>query len=103
MSDKKCSGCPSEGSCTVDPATCSMPVPTRGGFKHIIAVGSGKGGVGKSTVSALLAIGLSRLGHKTALLDADITGPSIPSMLGVSEMPHGTPEGIVPLYHRCLA
>ncbi|HOI81901.1 MAG TPA: P-loop NTPase [Synergistales bacterium] len=96
MSDKKCSGCPSEGSCTVDPATCSMPVPTRGGFKHIIAVGSGKGGVGKSTVSALLAIGLSRLGHKTALLDADITGPSIPSMLGVSEMPHGTPEGIVP-------
>ena len=73
-----------------------MPVPTRGRFKHIIAVGSGKGGVGKSSVSALLAIGLSRLGHKTALLDADITGPSIPSMLGIHGIPSGIPTGITP-------
>jgi len=73
-----------------------MPVPTRGRFKHIVAVGSGKGGVGKSSVAALLAIGLSRLGHKTAILDADITGPSIPSMLGVKGMPLGVPTGLVP-------
>ncbi|NLO56744.1 MAG: Mrp/NBP35 family ATP-binding protein [Thermovirga sp.] len=73
-----------------------MPVPTRGCFKHIIAVGSGKGGVGKSSVSALLAIGLSRLGHKTALLDADITGPSIPSMLGIHGIPSGIRNGIIP-------
>ncbi len=97
MSDSKCEGCQSQGSCNQDPATCSMPVPTRGGFKHIIAVGSGKGGVGKSSVSALLAIGLARLGNRVALLDADITGPSIPSMMGVSGMPKGTPEGIEPL------
>jgi len=96
VSDNKCKGCPSEGSCGEDPATCSMPVPTRGRFKHIVAVGSGKGGVGKSSVSALLAIGLSRLGHKTALLDADITGPSIPSMLGVYGIPSGVPTGIIP-------
>lgn len=96
MSENKCGGCPSEGSCNLDPGSCSMPVPTRGHFSHIIAVGSGKGGVGKSSVSALLAIGLARLGHRTALLDADITGPSIPSMLGISGMPYGTPEGIVP-------
>lgn len=96
MSDNKCKGCPSQGSCDQDPATCSMPVPTRGRFKHIVAVGSGKGGVGKSSVAALLAIGLSRLGHKTAILDADITGPSIPSMLGVKGMPLGVPTGLVP-------
>lgn len=96
MSDNKCEGCPSEGTCSQDSATCSMPVPTRGRFKHIIAVGSGKGGVGKSSVSALLAIGLSRLGHKTALLDADITGPSIPSMLGIHGIPSGIPTGITP-------
>jgi len=96
VSDNKCEGCPSEGTCSQDSATCSMPVPTRGCFKHIIAVGSGKGGVGKSSVSALLAIGLSRLGHKTALLDADITGPSIPSMLGIHGVPSGIPTGITP-------
>lgn len=96
MSENKCSGCPGEGSCNQDPGKCSMPVPARGKFRHIIAVGSGKGGVGKSSVSALLAIGLARLGIRVALLDADITGPSIPSMMGVSGMPKGTPEGIIP-------
>lgn len=97
MSENKCSGCPGEGSCSMDPSDCSMPVPTRGNFRHIIAVGSGKGGVGKSSVSALLAIGLAGLGNKVALLDADITGPSIPSMMGVSGIPQGTPDGMIPL------
>jgi len=94
--ENKCRGCPGEGSCSMDPKECSMPVPTRGRFSHIVAVGSGKGGVGKSSVSALLATGLASLGHRVALLDADITGPSIPSMMGVSGMPQGTPEGIIP-------
>jgi ATP-binding protein involved in chromosome partitioning len=53
--------------------------------KHIIAVASGKGGVGKSTVSANLAIALARNGFKTALVDADIYGPSIPRMFGIEE------------------
>lgn len=53
--------------------------------KHIIAVASGKGGVGKSTVSANLAIALARQGLKVALVDADIYGPSIPTMFGVED------------------
>ena len=55
------------------------------GVKNIIAVSSGKGGVGKSTVTANLAIGLARMGYKVGLLDADIFGPTIPKMLAVEE------------------
>ncbi len=55
------------------------------GVKNIIVVASGKGGVGKSTVAANLAIALSREGYKTALVDADIYGPSIPRMFGIED------------------
>ena len=57
------------------------------GIKHVIAVMSGKGGVGKSLVAGLLAVGLKRRGFSVGVLDGDITGPSIPRMFGVREKP----------------
>lgn len=61
-----------------------QPLP---GVGAIIAVGSGKGGVGKTTLSVNLAIALSKLGHKVGLLDADVYGPNVPLMLGTTETP----------------
>ncbi len=66
-------------------------VAQQAGVKHVIAVMSGKGGVGKSLVAGLLAVGLSRRGMRVGILDGDITGPSIPRMFGVREKP-----GVVP-------
>ncbi|MCF7935029.1 MAG: Mrp/NBP35 family ATP-binding protein [Synergistales bacterium] len=70
--------------------------PTKGSFSHTIAVGSGKGGVGKSSVAALTAVALARAGKKVAVLDADVTGPSIPKLLGVTGTPEGDEQGIIP-------
>src|SRR5580692_11783094 len=67
------------------------------GVKNLIAVGSGKGGVGKTTVSVNLAIALAHLGYKTGLLDADVYGPNVPLMMGTSSTPHAVGERIQPL------
>lgn len=64
-------------------------------IKHVIAVASGKGGVGKSTVTSLLAVAMARKGYKTAILDADITGPSIPKNFGLSGMLSATEDGMI--------
>ena len=62
----------------------------------MIGVVSGKGGVGKSLVTSMLAVTFNRRGFKTAILDADITGPSIPKAFGVKEKAHGTEQYIIP-------
>ena len=64
--------------------------------KKVIAVVSGKGGVGKSTVTSMLAVNMQRLGYKTAILDADITGPSIPKSFGLKAGIDGDNNGIIP-------
>lgn len=74
--------------------------PTKpSGVKRILAIGSGKGGVGKSTVSSNLAVALAKAGRKVGLLDADIYGPSIPRMMGINKKP-ASPDGktIIPLH-----
>ncbi len=73
-------------------------VQLNGDIKHIIAVASGKGGVGKSTVAANLAAALKQKGNKVGLLDLDIYGPSLPIILGIHDMPHVTPDRkLIPL------
>jgi len=68
-----------------------QPTPTSiPGVKSIIAVGSGKGGVGKTTLAVNLSLALARLGYKVGLLDADIYGPNVPLMLGATEPPQVT-------------
>ena len=66
-------------------------------IKRVIAVVSGKGGVGKSMTSALLSVASQNKGYITAVMDADITGPSIPRMFGVNERASGSEEGILPV------
>jgi Mrp family chromosome partitioning ATPase len=65
-------------------------------IKNVIAIMSGKGGVGKSLVTGLLAVGLAKKGYKTGILDADITGPSIPKMFNIKKKPEGSEMGILP-------
>lgn len=77
-----------------------MPAQQMSHIDHVVAVMSGKGGVGKSLVTALLAVGLARQGHRVGILDADVTGPSIPRLFGLQEQPIGMPWGLMPVRSR---
>lgn len=96
--------------CTHNCETCGESCPSRqdpksmlekphalSKIKKVIGVVSGKGGVGKSLVTSLSAVESARLGYRTAILDADITGPSIPRSFGLTEKACGTEEGLYPV------
>lgn len=84
------------------PPQAEMPKQPIEGVKYLIAVGSGKGGVGKTTVAVNLAIGLARLGQKTGLLDADVYGPNVPLMVGICDAPYAIGNRIQPLEQHGL-
>ena len=98
-----CDTCPSKGNCSSQ-ATCQIENNPNNHVKKIVGVMSGKGGVGKSTISVLIAKELSEKGYRVGVLDADITGPSIPRLLHVQDrklmsselglMPVETEQGI---------
>ncbi len=74
-----------------------MPRVPIQGVKHLVAVGSGKGGVGKTTVAVNLAVGLARLGYQAGLMDADVYGPNVPLMMGINKTPAASGDRIQPL------
>lgn len=103
MSDKNCgsscSSCPSGSTCSskkTTPKSFQVPPNELSSIKKVVAVMSGKGGVGKSMITTLLAVLAKRRNMKIAILDADITGPSIPKMLGVHQKIVGNDRGMFP-------
>lgn len=97
----QCESCPSSNNCTQDDKEkCQMNGNSLSQIKKVIGIMSGKGGVGKSTISVLLASALQKNGNKVGILDADITGPSIPRLLGLQDKrAEVIEEGILPVTH----
>jgi len=96
---ESCNSCSAEGSCTTDSCSSEPKVSEAQKASHVdkvIAVMSGKGGVGKSSVTSMLAVTLMRQGYKVGVLDADITGPSIPKIFGVTGRAGVSKTGILP-------
>ena len=92
-----CSSCGSSCSSRTQPQSLLAQPHEGTHVKHVIAVVSGKGGVGKSLVTSLMAVQMRRHGFKTAILDADITGPSIPKSFGITGRATGDETGIFPV------
>lgn len=98
-SEEACAGCAQAGNCSSQKTDMKVAGNAYSSVKKVIGVISGKGGVGKSLVTASLARMLKEKGYNVGILDADITGPSIPKMYGVHEKATGSEEGIFP----CIA
>ena len=81
-----CSSCKSDCASREKKTSFIKPLHEGAAVKKVIAVASGKGGVGKSLVTSLLAARANKFGYRTAVLDADITGPSIPKYFGITEI-----------------
>lgn len=97
--EESCAGCAHADSCSSKKEDFREPENKYSSIKKVIGVVSGKGGVGKSLVTASLARMMREKGYTVGILDADITGPSIPKMYGIHEKARGTEEGILP----CIA
>lgn len=91
-----CSSCGEECSSRQAPESFAAPMNSHSNVKKVIGVVSGKGGVGKSLVTSLLASGVRKTGLSTAVLDADITGPSIPKLFGINKRAEGSDYGLLP-------
>lgn len=91
-----CSSCGQACSSRTAPQDLHEKLNDLSSVKKVIAVVSGKGGVGKSLVTSAMAVEMNRRGHKTAILDADITGPSIPKAFGINTRAKGSDFGILP-------
>ena len=91
-----CSTCSSNCASRKEPQDLHEPANAKSNIKHVIGVVSGKGGVGKSLVTCMLAVLLQRKGYKVGVLDADITGPSVPKAFGVKSEVTGSEDGMFP-------
>ena len=95
-SPSDCQGCAHAGTCNSKPQDFHKPANAKSHIHNVIAVVSGKGGVGKSMVTASLARMMREQGFSVGILDADITGPSIPKMYGIHDTAKGSDDGIFP-------
>ncbi|WP_373600489.1 Mrp/NBP35 family ATP-binding protein [Paraclostridium bifermentans] len=96
-----CNTCPSGSTCTKDKESCTVENNPLNNVKNVIGVMSGKGGVGKSSISTLIAKELSKKGYSVGILDADITGPSIPRLLGVNKQRAvAIDQGLLPITNK---
>lgn len=95
--DSDCSNCASAGHCGSQPGSMLEATNSFNDIKKVIAIVSGKGGVGKSLVTSLMAVNMRRKGYNTAIMDADITGPSIPKAFGITEKATANELGVIPI------